>query len=58
MPKTDVKTALSESRLPTVTCSKGHSYHVPYRFFDRNVRLARDFICPTCLVAFKLKKRS
>lgn len=56
MPKIDVKTALSESRLPTVTCSKGHSYHVPYRFFNRNVRLARDFICPTCLVAFKVKK--
>jgi len=52
----NVKSALSESKLPIVTCSKGHTYHVPFRFHRRNVRLARDFICPTCLVAFKVKK--
>jgi hypothetical protein len=56
MPKMDVKTALSEANNPFITCTKGHTYHVPHRFFDRNVRLARDFICPTCLVAFKVKK--
>jgi hypothetical protein len=49
------KDELRESRNPTVTCPKGHSYRVPYRFMRRNVRKKRDFMCPQCCTAFKVK---
>jgi hypothetical protein len=54
MIKTDVKKILSETNVPYITCTKGHTYHVPSKFFNRNVKKKRDFFCPTCLIAFKI----
>jgi hypothetical protein len=53
--KDNKKSILSEERNPTVHCPRGHTYRVPFRFFRRNVRRKRDFRCPTCLTAFKVK---
>ena len=49
------KDELRDSRNPPVTCPKGHGYRVPRRFFLRNVRKRRDFRCPECFTAFKVK---
>jgi len=51
----DVKAILVEDRHPLVECPRGHSYRVPFRFFKRNVRRVREFICPICFKAFVVK---
>lgn len=51
----DIKAILIEARHPLVECPRGHPYRVPFRFFRRNLRRVREFICPTCFRAFKVK---
>ena len=49
------KDELRDSRNPPVACPKGHGYRVPFKFMRRNVRRKRDFMCPVCFTAFKVK---
>jgi len=54
----DAKAILVETRHPLVECPRGHAYRVPFRFFRRNVRKVREFICPICFKAFQIKKEA
>jgi len=49
-----VKPDLTDLRHPPVKCPKGHAYRVPLRYFKRNIRRARQFVCPRCLTSFRL----
>ena len=49
------KVSLTDLKHPLVQCPRGHSYRVPLRYYNRNVRRKRGFVCPKCMTSFKIK---
>lgn len=49
------KTIFTELRHPLVECPQGHSYRVSLKYFKRNVRKRRNFVCSQCVTAFRAR---